>query len=451
MHGTDTGYLLNGRDDLAQIARDAANRALASGAQDVVASATEMAGIVMRARGGVFEKAVREGAQTVTIRVFRDGRMGTATTAALDPAAIDLAAERAIAIARTVESDPDAAPATAEWLARSAPDIELFAPSGLSARDLGRIALEIEDGGQSQGNGAVRIGEAGAASVDACSAIAIGRDFDRSLIGSRHDIWCTALAERDGVMAQDSWSSTDRRVSRLEPPANVGATAVERARRKLGGRGLTTRTCPVLFDATVAASLVHEIVAALGGQAQVQGATFLGGGIDSQALADHLDLLEDPFEPFGLASGACDSEGVASLHRRVIAGGRVQGYFLSCLYARKLGLTPTGNADGPRNLQLISRNPAGTLDAMLSRLGRGLWITEVLGGAVDPVSGAYSKAVAGFWIEDGQVAFPVQDITIAGELPDMLRRIVAIGGDVHRGGMVRTGSVLIEQMRISGR
>ncbi|MBW4332163.1 hypothetical protein KY084_14975 [Stakelama sp. CBK3Z-3] len=451
MQGTEKGYLLNSRGDLSQIARNAANRALALGAQEVVASATEMAGIVMRARRGVFENAVREGAQFVTIRVFHRGRMGTATTAALDPDAIDLTAGRAIAIAQTVESDPDAAPADDEWLARSAPEIEMFVPSGLSAQDLGRIALEIEAGCIAEGEDAVRVGEAGAASVDACSAIAIGRDFDRSLIGSRHDLWCTALGERDGMMAQDSWSSTDRRLSQLQSAALVGATAADRARRKLGGRALTTRTCPVLFDATVAASLVHEIVRALGGHAQVRGATFLGGGIDSQALADHIDLLEDPFEPFGLASGACDGEGVVSLRRRVIAGGRVQGYFLSCLYARKLGLVPTGNADGPRNLHFTSRDRAEPLDAMLRRMGRGLWLTELIGGAVDPVSGAYSKAAAGFWIEDGEVAFPVQDITIAGDLPVMLRQIVAIGSDVHRNGAVRTGSVLIERMRVSGR
>lgn len=445
------GYLLSGEAQMAEIARDAANLTLSLGAQEVMVSAIEMAGITMRARGGRFDSAVREGGQTVTIKVFDGGRAGTATTSALTRAALNLAAERAIAIARAVEPDPDTAPAEEAWLAREVPALELFAPSSLSAQDLGRVALEIEAAGAEAGLGSVRIAEAGAASLDACSALAIGRDFDRSLIGSRQDIWCMAIAERDGAMVQDHWSSADRRLSQLLPCSIVGRTAADRALRKLGGRTLDTQNCAVLMDAPVAASLVYEIVGALSGRAQFEGATFLAADRRSPALASHLDLMEDPFEPFGLSSGVCDSEGVASHRRMIIAGGQVQGLFLSCLHARKLGRAPTGSADGPRNLHLSSQLGAEPLEEMLRQLGRGLWVTELIGGAVDPVSGAYSKAVAGFWVEGGEIAFPVQDITVAGDLPAMLQQIVAIGGDVHRSGAARTGSVLIESMRISGR
>lgn len=451
MNDTGNGYLLNSADDLAQIARDAANRALRLGADQVIASVNEVAGIVMRARGGAFERAVREGNQVATLKVFDRGRTGTATTAALDARAIETAVERAIAIARTVEPDTDAGPPEDAWIARDAPSIALFEPSGLSAQDLGALALEIEAAGTAAGKGAVRVGEAAAASVDAAGAIALGRDFDRTIVGSRHDIWCTAIAERDGVMAQDGWSSSDRRRSQLLPASAVGAIAAERARRKLGGVGLSPQTCPVLLDAPVAATLVDDVVAALSGRAQFQGATFLAGGVGVAAMAAHVDLHEDPFEPFGLASGACDSEGVASVPRAIVTEGCVEGLFLSCLHARKLGLRPTGSADGPRNLRLTSRTGAEPLNGLLQRLGRGLWVTELIGGAVDPVSGTYSKAAAGFWVENGEVLFPVQDITIAGDLPVMLRNIVAIGGDVHRRGAVRSGSVLIEEMRVSGR
>ncbi|OAP30658.1 hypothetical protein A8O16_17315 [Sphingobium sp. 20006FA] len=451
VRGSGDGYLLKSREDLAQIARDAANRAMQRGAQQVVASANEVAGIVMRARGGVFGSAIREGKQVVSIRIFDRGRTGTATTSALTRAGLDLAAERAIAIARTVEPDPDAAPAADEWLARSASEVPMFEPSNLTAQDLGGMALKIEEAALAAGGGSVRVNDAGAASIDASAAMAIGRDFDRSLVASRHDIWCSAIAEQDGMMVQDSWSSSDRRVSQLLPPFMVGRTAADRALRKRGGRTVDTQTCPVLFDAPVAASLVYDIVGALTGAAQYRGATFLTGGKGAQALSGHVDLLEDPFEPYGLGSGVCDSEGVASIHRSVISGGRVEDYFLSCFYARKLGLQPTGNADGVRNLHFTSRHPPRSTAALLRLLDRGLWVTELIGGAVDPVTGTYSKAAAGFWIENGAIAFPVQDITIAGELPVMLRQIVAIGGDVHRSGAVRTGSVLIESMRIAGR
>ncbi|EZP50020.1 TldD/PmbA family protein [Sphingomonas sp. RIT328] len=445
-----TGYLMHTAERMAQVARDAADRALALGASDVVASAGETAGIVMRVRAGSLEQAVREGAQSVTIKVFEGGRTGTATTSALTKAAVDLAAERAIAIARTVEPDPEAAPAADGWLARGAPSPQMFAPSGLTAQDLGRMAQAVEQAALSRGSG-VRSGGAGVASTDATGAIAIGRDFVRSLATSRQDAWCTAIAERDGTMTQDGWSSTDRRSCRLASAMAIGDAAVERAVRKLGGRTLPTQRCPVLFDATIASSLVNEIVGALGGRAQARGTTFLSGGLGMAALASHVDLDEDPLEPYGLASGTCDGEGVESRPRKVIDGGNVAGLFLPCLYARKLGLAPTGSADGPRNLHLTSRIGAAELGALQRQLGRGLWVTELIGGAVDPVSGTYSKAAAGFWIEGGEVAYPVQDITIAGDLPTMLRGIVAIGGDVHRSGSTRSGSVLIEQMRISGR
>ena len=445
-----SGYLLNSRSELARIAREAADRALRAGAAQVIASASETAGIAMRARGGAFDSAVREGAQTLSVKVFDRGRTATATSSALTSEAIGLAVERALAIAREVEPDPYASAPEPKWLATTGAEVEMFDPSGLTPEDLGRAALEVEAAVAGRGS-KVRADQAIASSTDGCFALAIGRDFDRSLLASRHDISCRAIAEGEGQMAQDWWSTSDRRTSRLVAPALVGATAADRAIRKLGARTLETRSCPVLLDSVIASTMVQEVAAALSGRAQFQKASFLAGGIGSLALADHLDLFEDPLEPFGLASGAYDSEGVGGLPRHIVRDGIIEGYFLSCLYARKLGLTSTGNADGIRNLRLTSRLPQQGLRDLLRQMDRGLWVTELIGGAVDPVSGAYSKAAAGFWVEGGEVAFPVQDITIAGGLPEMLRRIVAVGSDVHRREAVRTGSILIESMRISGR
>ena len=446
-----SAYLLNQRTELEHIARAAADRAVRAGVGDVIASASETGGVVLRARGGLFDSAVREGAQSLSIKVFEHGRTGTAITSAFNREAVDLAVDRAIAIAREVEPDSETAMPAPEWLARNAPEIPLFDPWRISPQELGRNALEIEAAVQTSGDATLRVSEAGVSTMDACSAIAIGRDFDRSIVASRHDSWCVALAERDGLMASDWWSSSDRRAAHLLSPVELGAIVAERAVRKLGGRTLDSRSCPILLDAVVAPSIVLELSSALSGQAQFNKATFLAEGKGAQALAAHVDLIEDPFEPFGLASGACDSEGVGGEARHIIRSGVVEDFFLSCLHARKLGLKPTGNADGVRNLRLDSREPAAPLSALLRTMGRGLWVTDLIGGAVDPVSGTYSKAAAGFWVEDGEVAFPVQDITIAGELPQMLKQIVAVGSDVYRRGAVRSGSLLIESMRVSGR
>ncbi len=442
------GYLLHEPAILAQIARDAADHAMGRGVAQVIASASETGGVTMRAREGRFDSAMREGVLGLSITVFDGGRTGKATTSALDRDAVRSAVEHAIAIAREVEPDADAAPPDPLWMAREAPDIPMYDPSHLSVAALGETALTLEAAALDQG---VRVADAGASTVDGCAAIAIGRDFDRSLTASYHSLWCAAIAERDGVMTRDHWASVDRRLTHLLPPREVGATAARRVKRKLGARTLSTRTCPVILDAVVASSLVREVASALSGGPQYRGATFLREGKGMTALASHLDLMEDPFEPFGLASGACDSEGVGGTRRAIIREGVVEDLFLSCLHARKLGLRSTGNADGVRNLTLSSRLPAEPVEGLCARMGDGLWVTELTGGSVDPVTGSYSKAAAGFWIRDGEVAFPVHDITIAGDLPAMLRGIVAMAGDIHRSGAIRTGSLLIETMHVAGR
>ncbi|MBB4086943.1 PmbA protein [Sphingomonas carotinifaciens] len=443
------GYLLNEPSHLKQIAQAATEQALRAGVDQAIASAKENGGITMRARGGNFDNATREGSQALSIKVFVGGRTGEASTSALSPMAVERAVERAILIAHQVEPDSDSAPPELAWLGTDAVDVPLFAPSGLTAQDLGRIALEIESAANDAAD--VRVIEAGASSIDACLALAIGRDFSGVYRTSRQSLWCSVIAERNGMMAQDMWSDIDRRVAGLAAADEVGAKAAQRATRKVGGRPLSTTTAPVLLDATVAATLVAEMASALMGTAQVEGATYWHDMLGKQAVAGHIDLVEDPFEPYGLTSKPYDHEGVAGTARHVIRGGVLEGYFLNCLNARKLGTRSTGNADGCNNLTLSSRNAIATSPELLRQLDTGLWVTEFLGGSADPVTGNYSKAVAGFWVENGEVAFPVQDTTIAGELPQMLKELVTVGGDVYRRGAFRSGSILLNSMRISGR
>ena len=445
------GYLLHTEDELSQIAQQAVDLAARLGVGDVMASAFETAGVSMKVRGGAPENAIRDSARALSIKVFSGGRTGSASTSAFTPDAVRVTVEQAIAISREVEPDADTAWADPEWLQREIVNLDLYAPSYLTPSELGRSGCEIEAGAaEAAGRQGcdVRVLQAGASSHEARSALAIGKDFARTSTASHHSRWCVAIAERGGAMARNAWSTTDRRIDRLEPGHAVGETAVGRAARKLGARSIETRSCPVVLDATVAWSLVQEIAGALMGGAQYRKASFLAEGRGLQALADHLDLIEDPLEPFGLASGAYDNEGVGGGRRHIIRAGVVEDLFLSCLSARKLGLKSTGNADGVRNLVLTSRH---ALEDLLRELGKGLWVTELIGGAVNPVTGAYSKAAAGFWIDQGQIAFPVQDITIAGHLPTLLKQIVALGGDVHRHGAIRTGSILIESMQIAGR
>ena len=447
-------YLLYSDQDLAGIVEDAVGHAALLGYPQANAYAMEQAGVTMVVREGRAETSQRNAGQGLTIQVFRDGHTGTASTADFARGSVRTAVERAIAIAGIVEGDLEAAPADAEWLDRSDRAIPLFAPSHLSPAELADSAMAIENEvlRLAPGQG-TRLLNAGAASTDMGWARAIGADFVRSGNSSMQNRWCSLIAQEGERMYQDYWSSADRRTAHLETPTQIAERALMRTRRKIGATGLQTRTCPILLDAAIAGSFVGELSQALMGSAQDQKTSFLLDTLGKASAAEHIDLIEDPFEAYGLASGTHDGEGVASRQRHILRGGVVEGYFLSSRTARRLGLAPTGNAGGTWNLSLNSRltEQADDTDAMLRKMDRGLWVTEILGGGVNPVTGAYSKAVAGIWVENGMPVYPVQDITIAGEFTQMLATIRGIGADVHRGGSIRTGSILLDDMRIAGR
>lgn len=448
------GYLLQSEADLTWAVSRAIDRAAELGAEQAVASVSETGGLSLRVTNGEVETASRTGSQALRIMVCQGGRTGSASTEALTPEAINRTVLEALTIAKHLEADEDAGVADRDSLAWSTPSVPLFAPANMSAEALADAAREIETGALARaGRDPLRVLEAGAASRDMRWALATSHGFCRASSASYQQRWCVALAERDDAMVQDYWSVTDRRLEDLDANAFVGGRAADRARSKLGAHDITTRRSTVLFDSTIAASLVSELCQALMGAAQFRRMTFLPDALGRTATAAHLHLVEDPFEPFGLASATHDGEGVAGSRRHVIEQGEVKGLFLDTRMARKLGMRSTGNASGVLNLTLSSRlTEAGDdLGAMLRKLGDGLWVTEFLGGGVNPVTGAFSKAATGFWIENGEIVGPVQNFTVAGDFLDMWRDVVAVGADVHRAGAVRSGSILIENLQIAGR
>ncbi|WP_293985189.1 metallopeptidase TldD-related protein [Sphingobium sp.] len=450
------GYLLHSEDALLKVAEQAVARAVALGASGASALANESSGITITVSDGAPSSSVRDGGQSLTITVFDNGRSGQASTEAIDEASVDRAVRHACTIASKVEPDADSGLADARWLARTGPDVAAFAPSDRSADELITLALEIEAAAlnrQVAPGIRVRVSEATASSHDLRWARATSAGFARAASASIQSRACVAIADRDGAMVRDWWQASERREDSLPDSETIAREAVDRTVAKLGGRSVPTQTTPVLLDARMAASLVFDLVGGLTGAAQQQRSTFMVGALGTRRLAAHIDLLEDPFEPFGMSSFAWDSEGIAGSRRHIVRSGTIEGYFLDVRTARKLGMQPSGSADGPGNLTLTSSltDPGDDLPAMLRKLDRGLWITQFLGGGVNPATGAYSKAVEGFWIENGEVVHPVQDMTVAGDLPAMFEGIVAVGADQLRQGSVRTGSILIDNMRIAGR
>ncbi|RZF65425.1 hypothetical protein EWE75_05505 [Sphingomonas populi] len=404
-------------------------------------------------RDGEVETAERSGTQGLGLTVFHDGRRGSASTASFDRAAIERVVEEAMLIARHVRPDPDAGLPPADTLAFSSPAPQLYAdsprnPDALldAATSMDRAAGEI-----ARSDPRLRIGESVAVATEGLWALATSDGFCRSVLRSNDARWSVMLAQDDSGSTSNFAQSQERSVGALLPVELLAQQAADRARQALGARSLASRRCPVLFDPRIAATLVGELASALTGMAQVRRMSFLPDPIGRSIAASHLDLIEDPFEPLGLASGGFDSEGIAGSTRAIVRAGVAERLFLSSLSARKLGMTSTGNADGFYNLRLTSTADSGDWAAMLAMLGTGLVVTQLQGGMTDPASGNWTQAVEGLWVEDGHVVHAVTDVTLASTMPAMLAGIRAVGLDVERQGAIRTGSILIDDMQVGGR
>jgi len=253
-------------------------------------------------------------------------------------------------------------------------------------------------------------------------------------------------------MQRDAWYSSMRSPDELAAPEAVGRYAAERALSRLKSRKIPTVECPVLFESPLAAGLLGAFVQATSGGALYRKSTFLLDSLGKQVFPEHIDIAEDPLLRRGKGSAAFDEEGVRTQARRVVKGGRVEGYFLSSYSARKLGMKTTGNAGGSHNLVLTSRltRDADDLAEMLRKLGKGLFVIELMGQGVNYVTGDYSRGASGFWVENGEIAFPVQEITIAGNMKDMLAGIDAVGSDVYNYGAKSVGSILVNRMKVAG-
>jgi PmbA protein len=269
---------------------------------------------------------------------------------------------------------------------------------------------------------------------------------------SRHSMGVMPIAQKGRFMERDAWFVSHRVPQLLASPESIGIYAAHRAASRLGGKKISSRVCPVLFDAPLAAGLLGNFAQAISGGALYRKSTFLLDSMGKPIFPKHIDIEEDPFVLGGKGSSPFDDEGVKVQQRMVVEDGRVQGYFLSSYSARKLGMKTTGNAGGSHNLTLTSTRtkPGDDLDAMLKKLGTGLLVVELMGQGVNYVTGDYSRGASGFWVENGEIAFPVQEITIAGNLKDMYKGIQAVGADAYNYGAKTVGSILINRMKVAG-
>ena len=425
------------------------------GATDSAAEVSEACGLSVSVRNGSLENVERNRDKGLSVTVYCGQRRGNASTSDFSDAAIKQTVRAAYDIARFTAEDPFANLPDASDICPEpdrSRDLELFYPWDLDSETATLIALECEAAALSVDK-RITNSEGGAVSAQQSHFFsAHSRGFRGGFASSRHSISVSPIAGKGSKMQRDGWYSSMRRAEDLSSPQAVGRYAAERALSRLNARKIPTTQCPVLFESPLAAGLVGTLVQALSGGALYRKSSFLLDSLGKRVLPAHIDLMEDPFVIGGKGSSPFDDEGVRVQPRQVIEAGRVQGYFLSSYTARKLGMATTGNAGGSHNLVFRSRQtrPGDDLEAMLHKLGTGLFVTELMGQGVNYVTGDYSRGASGFWVEGGRIAFPVQEITIAGNMRTMFKGISAVGADVYEYGAKSVGSILVNRMKVAG-
>ncbi len=443
------------REQFQQIVEDALALARRLGASNAGAEVSEGVGLSVSVRMGELENVERNRDKSLGIGVYLGQRRGNASTSDFSAAAIEQTVRAAYDIARFTAEDPAAGLPDAEDLATAAEaalDLDLFHPWAIDAAQAAELARRCEAAALATDRRITNSEGAGVSAQQSHFWAGNTHGFRGGYASSRHYVSVSPIAGRGRGMQRDAWYTSMRDAADLAAPEAVGRYAAERALSRLKSRRVPTAEVPVLFESTVAAGLLGAYVQATSGGALYRKASFLLDSLGTPVLPHHVDIHEEPHLPKGKGSAPFDDEGVRTRARTVVEAGVVQGYFLSSYSARKLGLRTTGHAGGSQNLSLTSRltRPGDDLDAMIARLGRGLFVTELMGQGVNYVTGDYSRGAAGFWVEGGRIAFPVHEITIAGNLRHMFEAIVAVGADVYTQGSKSVGSILIERMKLAG-
>jgi PmbA protein len=386
----------------------------------------------------------------LSVTVYIGQRKGSASTGDLRPEAVTETVRKACAFARHTAEDSCAGLADPSELATQFPDLDLDHPWDLTPDEAVALARECEAAGLAVDK---RVQNSEGGTVTTHRGVRVygnSHGFLAGNIGTNHSVSCAVVAEQNGDMQRDYWYTVSRLPDQLEAAASVGKRAAERTVARLGARKLDTRRVPVLFAPELARGLIGSLIGAISGSSQYRKSSFLLDSAGTQVFPKFLQIQERPHLPRALGSAAFDGEGVATRDRELIRDGVLDGYVMGSYSARKLGLKTTGNAGGTHNLIVSAPGIAVSHEALLKAMGTGLLVTEMMGQGVNGVTGDYSRGASGFWVEQGALAYPVHEITVAGNLREMYQHIVGVGTDVDLRGSIRCGSLLVEGMTIAG-
>ena len=435
--------------DLTKAAEIAIDYAKQQGMDQVEAALHQGIGVSITARQQELETVEKNNDAQLVVSVYKDHKTGSASSADMSEAGIKSTVDAAMSIARFTGADDCLGLADAELMATEDKDLELNHPWQADMAEMVDIALACEAAAL---NSDARISNSEGASVSSYSGNAVyanSHGFLRDSSGSQHSVSCSVIGADDNGMQRDYWYDSSRDASKLSSPESIGAMAAERTLRRLGGRQIGSTQATVMFDPMMAKSLIGHLVGAIKGGAIYKKASFMLDKVNESILPEFVTIAENPHKLGGASSSLYDGEGVATPHyRALVDAGVLQGYVLGSYTARKLGLQSTANAGGVRNLTVS--NTGQSAEQLLSQMGTGLLVTELIGSGINMVTGDYSRGAAGFWVENGELQFPVEEITIASNLTDMYQNMVALGNDYDARGNTECGSIVIENMTIAG-
>ncbi|MEY4960933.1 MAG: hypothetical protein RL610_1112 [Pseudomonadota bacterium] len=434
---------------LQQIARDILSYAKEGGATACETEVSDGFGQNVTVRRGEVETIEYNRDKGLSVTVYIGQKRGNASTSDFSPQAVRDTVSAALSIARYTAADDCAGLADTDLLASEFPDLELYFPWDLPVEQAIQLAQTCEAAAFAVDKRITNSEGGGVSLSESQFVYANSLGFMGGYPTSRHSISCAVIAGRDANMQRDYWYSVARNPADLDQADSVGKKAGSRSVARLGAKKIATCEVPVLFEAPIASSLIGHFVGAISGGSLYRKSSFLMDSVGKQVFAPDIQIQEKPHLKKGLASSAFDDEGVTTVDRKVVENGVVQGYFLGSYSARKLGLRTTGNAGGNHNLILDNGAPV-PFSELLKRMGKGLLVTELLGQGVNSVTGDYSRGAAGYWVEGGEIQYAVEEITIAGNLKDMLPGICAIGNDTLVQGSKQCGSLLIDRMTVAG-
>jgi len=433
---------------LEDIVQGVLNEAVSMGVDQAEVSASHDIGLTATARLGEVESLEYTNDRGIGITVYKDQKKGSASTSDFSVGALKEVVSKACTFATLTAADEYSGLADEELMASDPPDLGLAHEWHLESDEAIQIAIECEEAGRAYDK---RITNSEGATVGTNSGIRVYANthgFLSSFPKTSHSLSCVVIGEEDGNMERDYWYTAARDAATLESPEAVGKEAAKRTVERLGGRKIQTGTFPVLFAPEVARGFIGHAIGAIAGGAQYRRSSFLLDAAGEKIFPDFMQIKERPHIQGAMASAAYDAEGVATADRDIIVDGVLQGYILSSYSARRLGLTTTGNSGGAHNL-LVPGN-SGDLKSMLAEMGTGLLVHEMIGQGVNGVTGDYSRGAIGFWVENGEITYPVHEVTVAGNLRELYQKIVLIGNDQDLRGGIRCGSILVESMKIAG-